>query len=212
MGGELTNDPIGSAELGAMDEPPQPQPKGPQPRDEHGHFAPKPGKAKAKPAKAKPRGAGGEVDLEELRAMLIAQTEHMAPLLVLPTAAEVWHERAAAAVENLIALAVRFPSLRSGLETGVVVMAGLGVVNFASAVAYGAACDLGFADPNSYAAQSLGITDAYYRAHPEAGQEEELGGGAPDDHGAEPAEGPSANGRSRLPQPSILGDVQRRPS
>jgi hypothetical protein len=203
--GELTNDPIGAEELGV---PEPPKPKGPQPRDEHGHFVSKdPAKPKGKPAKSKARGPGGEVDLEELRAMLIAQTEHMAPLLVLPTAAEVWHERAAAAVENLIALAVRFPSLRSGLETGVVVMAGLGVVNFASAVAYGAACDLGFADPNSYAAQSLGITDAYYRAHPEA-PEEDLRG-APDDHGAEPAEGQSANGRGRLPKPSILGDVSR---
>jgi hypothetical protein len=209
---ELTNDPIGVEELGAPAEAPKPKPAT-QPRDEHGHFAPKdPAAAASKPkgkGKRKP-GAAGEVDLDELRAMLIAQTEHMAPLLVLPTAAEVWHARAADAVENLVTLAVRFPSLRAGLETGVVVMAGLGVVNFTSAVAYGAACDLGFADPNSYAAQSLGITDAYYRAHPDA--EEDLERGAPDNLGAEPAEGPSANGRGRLPKPSIMGDVPGRSS
>lgn len=198
---ELTNDPLSPAETVEA-----PKPK--QPRDEHGHFAPKEG-GKSKPAgkRSSKRATQEELSLEELREMLSDQVKYAAPLVMLPTASLVWEQRAPEAVENLVTLARRFPTMRTGLELGVVVFAGVGLVNFTSAVAYAGACDLGFANPDAIAAQSMGITDAYYRAHPE----EEETRGAPDDHGSEPGASVSENGRGGLPVPSILGDVPREP-
>lgn len=207
--GELTNDPITADEAPAAAE--APKPAAAQPRDEHGHFLPKPegskrrrGRSSSKPAVA----PASDAELEELRAMLKAQMREVAPLNVLPTAAEVWAERAEGAVDNLVVLAQRFPSLRQGLASGVLVFAGLGLVNFGSAVGYAAACDLGFADPEAAMAQRMGITQAYYRVHPEI-LEEEQGVGAPVDNGQGPAAAEGARpARGRgYAIPSILGDV-----
>lgn len=202
--GELSNEPIGAEEKASA---PAPE-REPQPRDEHGHFASKdPGKGKGK-RKSK-RGSDGELSIDELRTMLADTMSATAPFVALPTAQIIWSERSAEAVENLVVLARRYPSLRRSLESGTLVFAGIGLLNFTSAVAYGAAADLGFADPTSIAAQTMGITDAYYTAHPEAEEEELDHGGAGEGPRApdrEPASSRS-NGSRRLTIPGILGDV-----
>lgn len=162
-----------------------------------------PGRGKKASGRSKPGPRAKDERIDAVRAQLYEQINEVAPLLFLPTAAEVWRSNARSAVDNLLVLAHKYPSLLKGLETGVVIFAALGLVNFGSAVGYGAACDLGLADPYSMPARGLGVTEAWQRVHPE--EEHERAG----DHGsaADEGEGTAAARRGALPVPAFLGRV-----